>query len=255
MKNRSVLALGTALLAATVVVVASAEEQNGRAPFWPLLAVPSVAIIDEWYSDLPWHQKLGTYAGNQIDEPIVLPYLALPQADRDFCTRHQMSNQDCMLEVGVTNILGMQRTDRLYDATTPSAPSKPTVKDAPECQDPTLPCIEVKLTVANYHFASKGDAIARVSYVFGNDQPVGGVYGGYNINDGTTFAPQLPWYMSHYCDAMFEKERDFNDPVCYGDYLSTFNNGFNAWGVRRRRRLATGCPLVGVAAVAYQPLP
>ena len=228
MRIRSILALGAAVLGVTVVVVASADEQNDRAPFWPLLAVPSVAVIDEWYSDLPWHQKLGTYAGNQIDEPIVLPYLALPQADRDFCTRHNMSNQDCMLEVGVTNILGMQRTDRLYDSTTPSTPSRPTVKDAPECQDPTLPCIEVMLTVANYHFESGGDKISRAPYVFGTDQPP---YLAYNINDGTTYAPQMPWYMSHYCDGMFKAGTDFNDPVCYGDYLSTFNSGFNAWGV------------------------
>jgi hypothetical protein len=38
--------------------------------------------------------------------------------------------------------------------------------------------------------------------------------------------PQMPWYMAHYCDSQFTGG-DGLDPVCYGDYLSTFNDGFN----------------------------
>lgn len=242
MKIRSILVFGTAVMAAAVVVVAGAQSQPDRAPFWPLLDTSAATVIDEWYSDLPWHQKLGTYAGNQIDEAIVLPYLALPQADRDFCTSKGMTNQDCMLEVGVNNILGMKRTDRLYDAKTKSTPQQPTVSAAPECQDPTLPCIEVMLTVGNYYYRSQGSTVSLAARQFGSDQPVNGSYAAYNINDGTTYAPQMPWYMSHYCDAMFEKERDFNDPVCYGDYLSTFNSGFNAWGTGGRLGWPTAVP-------------
>jgi hypothetical protein len=56
-------------------------------------------------------------------------------------------------------------------------------------------------------------------------------YGGYVITDGTTFAPQMPWYMSHYCDSLFPPGTlDVLDPVCYADYISTMNNGFNTTG-------------------------
>jgi len=228
-KPRSFLALGTAALAATIVVIASAQTPpaTGRAPFWPDLTSPTDFKVDEWYSDLPWHQKLGTYAGNQIDEAIIMPFKALDIESQKHCTSLGWNEARCMLEVGVNNILGMRRTDRPYDPTKDSTPTKPGVKDAAECKDATLPCIEVMLTVANYYYTKVGDGIDRVSRVFGSDQPP---YPGYNITDGTTYAPQMPWYMSHYCDAMFTGG-DFLDPVCYGDYFSTFNSGFNAWGV------------------------
>ena len=245
MKSRSLLALGAAVLAATIVAIASAQTPpaTGRAPFWPALTSETNFKVDEWYSDLPWHQKLGTFAGNQIDEAIILPFLALPQPDREHCENMKdplgkpWSHARCMLEFGVNNVLGMRRTDRLYDPTKNSTPTKPGVKDAEECKDPTLPCIEVMLTVANYYYTKVGDGIGRVSREFGPDlpdlPPEKGLYSKYNINDGTTYAPQLPWYMSHYCDAMFTSG-DFLDPVCYGDYFSTFNDGFSAWGTGGR---------------------
>ena len=101
MKIRSILALGTALLAATFVMVVSAQNQNERAPFWP--AITTNQLVNEWYSDVPWHQKLGTFAGNQIDEPLIMPYEALPQNDKDFCDKKKLSdpdwsNADCMRE-------------------------------------------------------------------------------------------------------------------------------------------------------------
>ena len=58
---------------------------------------------------------------------------------------------------------------------------------------------------------------------------VGAYYGGYVITDGSTYAPQLPWYMSHYCDSLFRKgTNDVQDPACYADYLSPMNDGLNA---------------------------
>ena len=164
MKLRSILAPVTAVLAATVVVLAGAQEQNGRAPFWP--PITKSPVVNEWYSDLPWHQKLGTYAGNQIDQAIVMPYLALPQADRDFCKSHDMTNQDCMLEVGVTNVLGMQRIDTPYTG-------EGAIKDAPECKDATLPCIEVMLRVSNFYAKSGDNKISLARRVFGNGQATG----------------------------------------------------------------------------------
>jgi hypothetical protein len=46
------------------------------------------------------------------------------------------------------------------------------------------------------------------------------------IDEGTAYAPQMPWYMSHYCDAEFTTGGDAQDPVCYADYLSPFNVPF-----------------------------
>ena len=53
------------------------------------------------------------------------------------------------------------------------------------------------------------------------------LYNGYVITDGSTYGPQMPWYMSHYCDSMFPGS-DVQDPVCYADYFSPMNSGFNA---------------------------
>lgn len=243
MKIRSILALGTAVLAATVVIVASAQNQNERAPFWP--AITNNQVVKEWYSDVPWHQKLGTYAGNQIDEPLIMPYEALPQDDKNYCASKNWSNAVCMLEVGVTNILGMERIDTLY-ATPVMTPSTapigtPIIKDPPEClEDKSMPCVEVMLKVGNYYATSRDNRITLAPRVYGNHNGDAGVYDRYTITDATTYAPQLPWFMSHYCDAMFGKPAnsdtfpDVQDPVCYADYFSPFNNGFNAWGVGGR---------------------
>ncbi len=48
------------------------------------------------------------------------------------------------------------------------------------------------------------------------------------LTDGQTYAPQMPWYMSHYCDSLFPAQTaDVQDPACYADYLSPMNDGFN----------------------------
>src|SRR5262245_16693138 len=110
--------IAAAGIVGTVVVVAVAAVNN----IWP--QTTGEQVVAEWYSDIPWHQKLGTYAGNQIDAQLILPYEALGQPEKDFCSRKNMSQEDCMLELGVNNILGMYRTDSPY-------------KDlkAPECHD------------------------------------------------------------------------------------------------------------------------
>jgi hypothetical protein len=68
---RSLTITVAALTVGTVVLVAAAQESGKRAPFWPGISGPPV--VKEWYSDIPWHQKLGTFAGNEIDEALVLP--------------------------------------------------------------------------------------------------------------------------------------------------------------------------------------
>ena len=65
------------------------------------------------------HQKLGTYAGNEIDVAIVLPYAALPSNEIMFCQHNKWLAPRCMVEVGINNVLGMFRTDTPYLSTDP----------------------------------------------------------------------------------------------------------------------------------------
>ena len=207
MKRPSITSFVAALLLGTIALVALAEEPLPvPPPWWPATKQNILPVVKEWYSDLPWHQKLGTYAGNQIDEPIIMPYGALPQADIDFCNSHGLTNPaDCMIEVGVTNILGMQRIDTPYSTTAPA------IMDAPECKG-SLPCIQVMLRVSNFYAKSGNGQVSLEKRVYGdgvcNPDPIDPSGActytkGYTLSDGTTYAPQMPWYMSHYCDAMF----------------------------------------------------
>ena len=234
MRGRTITGLIGALAVGALVLLAvgppSAPAED-RPKFWPALSQTDRPVkVTEWYSDVPWHQKLGTYAGNDINEAIVLPYEVLSGTDKTYCTDHQLTEAACtpedldckdrkkaacMLEVGVTNVLGTLRTDTLYDD------KSSLIQNAPECQDKTLPCIEVKLELSNFSTQSTGAIQPRK---FGTEP--GLQSDGYTITDGSTYAPQMPWYMAHYCDAFF-KDGDAQDPVCYGDYLSPFEDGFN----------------------------
>src|SRR5262245_61103182 len=83
------IATAAALTFGAVVLVAGAQEVPLvplRPSWWP--AVQGSPVIKEWFSDLPWHQKLGTFAGNEIDEPLILPYDALGDAEKAYCATH-----------------------------------------------------------------------------------------------------------------------------------------------------------------------
>ena len=69
----------------------------------------------------------------------MLPYDALGEKEKAFCDRHNVSQEDCMLELGINNVLGMRRTDTLYH------PQDPRIESARECQDPTLPCMSTSV--------------------------------------------------------------------------------------------------------------
>src|SRR6516225_7136910 len=94
-------------------LVVHAQGNGNRAPFWP--RINGEPVVKEWYSDVPWHQKLGTYSGNEIDEALVLPYEALGDPEKAYCTNNQLTPEDCMIETGINNILGIYRTDTPYD--------------------------------------------------------------------------------------------------------------------------------------------
>ena len=234
MRSLTIARLIAALTVGTFVLVAAAQNTGNRAPFWP--ATNGAPVVKEWYSDIPWNQKLGTYAGNRIDEPLVLPYEALGEQEKAFCANHRppLTPEECMLETGINNILGTLRIDTLY------SPQDPKIKAAKECQDPALPCIEVMLELSSFWTRSTGSAIELQARPFGTEPPVSdglvppsnSFYGGYTITDGTSYAPQMPWFMSHYCDSGFKPGiKDVQDPVCYGDYISPMNAGFNATGL------------------------
>lgn len=211
---------GAAAALGVVALVALAQEPASRAPYWPRLKGNGTPTLSEWFSDVPWHQKLGTFAGNEIDVPLIRPYEVLPQADKDFCSSRNppLSEEDCMIETGVINILGYHRIDTLYD------PGDDRIKNAAECAAPNA-CTEVRLEVSNFEARSTGSGVALAPQTIGRfaDQPV---YGGFYITDGSTYAPQMLWEMSHYCDSKFSLG-DMQDPVCYGDYFSPMNDGFH----------------------------
>jgi len=260
MKNLTIVSLLAALTAVTVVQVSGTRaaiigdapcpvvrDKDQRAPFWP--GIDSKSIVDEWYSDVPWHQKLGTYAGNEIVAPLIIPYEALSNDAKTYCAIHDFQRDRCMLEMGVVNVLGMRRID------TPYRKDDPRIMAAAECKDGT--CIEVRLEVSSFQAKSKGpsqgcDLEART---LGNEPQhrrngFNDYYGGYVITDGSTYAPQMPWYMAHYCDAGFQAGlRDTQDPACYGDYLSPFNDGFAP------RNVPLSPPLVWPEAQAWSVFP
>ncbi len=138
-----------------------------------------------------------------------------------------------MIELGVVNVLGTRRIDTLYDPDDP----KLSQANAPECKkDSTQPCIEVLLELSSFWTRVStsqvaGGEIALVARKFGKEPPVtdGGIqtYGGHVITDGSTYAPQMPWYMSHYCQSTVPRQCGYQDPVCYADYLSPMNTGFS----------------------------
>ncbi len=221
--NRPVVArLAVAIAMGIGAVFALAQEApTQRAPYWP--ALKGKAMLDEWYSDVPWHQKLGTFAGNEIDAALVLPYEALPDAEKQYCAKAGLSNEDCMIETGVNNVLGIHRIETLYD------PADSRIANAPECKAP-YQCTEVKLELSSFWSRSTGSTVDLVPEPFGQRVdlgPTGDNYGGYQITDGSTYAPQLQWELAHYCDSRFPANGDAQDPVCYGDYFSPMNNGFN----------------------------
>ena len=158
MRNLTIASLIAALTGVTVVPVAGApvanigdppcpvvKDKDQRAPFWP--DIGNKSVVDEWYSDVPWHQKLGTYAGNEIIAPLIIPYDALSNEAKTFCATHDFQRDRCMLEMGVVNVLGMRRID------TPYKKDDPRITAAPECKDGT--CIEVRLEVSSFQSKSK----------------------------------------------------------------------------------------------------
>ena len=176
-----------------------------------------ILVADEWFSDLPWHQKLSTKDSNLIDVPFVLPFAALPKALIDttpcFDQSGQRDEARCMLQYGILNVMGFKRSDRVYGASevnqlTPDA-----------CRDDE--CVEVRLDVHRFHTAT--DSTSGQGYVadeFRNNKsavtkPPASL--GLAVTEATIFAPWRAWFTGHYCAVWAE----IADSVCYDDYFTT----------------------------------
>jgi hypothetical protein len=162
----------------------------------------------------------------------------------------------CMIETGINNIISTFRTDTPYKQADVAAVKRCQFPDhlvpvydqintslviAFACSNPNSgfncpdasssppqPCIEVKLQLASYWSRSYDGTTLKLDQRPIGDENLGvGNFGSFVLTDGTTFGPQMPWYMSHYCDSLFLSNQDINDAVCYGDYLSTFRDGFS----------------------------
>src|SRR5580704_16921122 len=153
MGRLTIAGLIAVLTLGSFVSVASAQVTPPPPPqpppdFWPKIDTTKPAPVGEWYSDVPWHQKLGTFAGNEIDEALVLPYEALGANEIKFCTNNKLLPEDCMIETGINSILGTYRTDTPYDQTADK------IKTATYCKSTShpssQPCIEVKLALAMF---------------------------------------------------------------------------------------------------------
>jgi hypothetical protein len=129
--------------------------------------------------------------------------------------------------IGINNILGIYRTDTPYNT------RETKIQLAQECQNRQQPCIEARLQASMFWSRSTGcqstppcaqpRPFGILPLTWNTDY--GAYYKGYVINDGGSYAPQMPWYIAHYCDSKLT--RDAQDPVCYADYFSPMNVGFN----------------------------
>jgi hypothetical protein len=265
------LTLGTFGLVASALVASAQTRPNcimnpKTDPCWPAIGAQ---VLQEWFSDLPWTQKLGTYRGNEIDQAFMLPYAALPPQNVTYCTNSmgpqpqpptgvagQTWEARCMIGTGINSIVGILRTDTLYSMTDSLitgarrcqpgfTPAAGCTKTLPYCLDGTFPCTEVRLAVSMFWTRSDDSANKTLTLdprPIGMEPPAcptrnpppncsivaGGYYGGFVLTDGSSYGPQLPWYMSHYCDSQFPSgTNDVQDPACYADYLSPMNDGFN----------------------------
>ena len=174
-------------------------------------------LVDEWFTDLPWHQKLSTLDSNVIDVPFVLPFAALPQAICPAATT-PTEQARCMLRYGIVNVMAMHRTDTLYKS-----------GEADNTQDcGNSGCVEVKFEVQRLHTLTDdrrgyaADTISNNAYEYANPTDPSTTIRvpslGFAITEATIFAPWRPWYMGHYCGV---ERADYIDAVCYDDYFTT----------------------------------
>ena len=169
-------------------------------------------LVDEWLTDLPWHQKLSTKDSNLIDVPFVLPGGAISTT---FCPESLDAKEKarCMLRYGIVNVMSMHRTDTLY------LPAQ-----SPKNQDCGIgkgDCVEMEFDFRRLHTQTKDPLGYEAESAKNNSYKIGAVTVpslGFALTEATIFVPWRFWYMGHYC-AVFADE--ISDSVCYEDYFTT----------------------------------
>ncbi|MGB5832939.1 MAG: di-heme oxidoredictase family protein [Thiohalocapsa sp.] len=183
-------------------------------------------LLEEWYSDLPWNQKLSTKDSNLINVPFVLPCEALPQ---EYRSKYGISSQEeckdktrrlqaarAMLDYGIVDVMGVYRTDTIYKAGEGPTPD--------QCQG-DRPCVELKLQIQRFHTQTDNDDGYEADVIENNriDKNIGGKHVvvpslGFAVTEATIFAPWRNWYTGHYCA---KKTDSIITSVCYDDYWTT----------------------------------
>ncbi len=184
--------------------------------------LPNCVLVDEWITDLPWHQKLSTVHSNLIDVPFVLPFAALdfkslakdPMGCKSAATDTDKAR--CMLRYGVVNVMAFHRTDTFYPYWPAQAP--------PGQVCGTGDCVQTKLEIQRFHSLSDNDPgyepdvirNNRYAYMYAG-KPAAVPSLGFAVSEATIFAPGRPWYMGHYCGIT----NVGRDAICYDDYFTT----------------------------------
>ncbi len=167
-------------------------------------------LVDEWFADLPWHQKLSTLHSNEIDIPFVLPFAAIPSG---LDATNTLDPARYMLRYGIVNVMAMHRTDTLYrPGETPNHPFL-------DCADGN--CVEMKFEIQRFHTQTTDPSGYAADIVTNNSHPIRDTKIpslGFAITESTIFAPWRSWHTGHYC-AVFAD--NISDSVCYEDYFTT----------------------------------
>ena len=169
-------------------------------------------LVEEWYTDLPWNQKLSTKDSNLINVPFVLPYEALPQEYRDKCVSQLKNPARCMLRYGIVNVMGMHRTDTVYKEDEALARE--------DCRNKR--CVETVLKVQRFHTHTDNPLGYEADVIKNNRKELGGNRAipslGLAVTEATIFAPWRNWYTGHYCARLTDS---IVTSVCYDDYFTT----------------------------------
>ncbi|MCG6861286.1 MAG: hypothetical protein LJE70_08425 [Chromatiaceae bacterium] len=180
----------------------------------------------EWYTDLPWNQKLSTLNSNKIDVPFVLPCAALSDEYRPktCCSKGEVCDEvqetemaRKMLRYGIANVMAIQRTDTVYKDG--EGPTPNDCKGAPSC-------VEVKLRIQRLHTQTdndkgyEADEITNDRYEYknqaGDDAAIPSL--GFAVTEATIFAPMRIWPTGHYCAKLTDS---ISTSICYDDYWTT----------------------------------
>ena len=166
MKRPAITSFIAALSLGTVALVALAQIRRGRPDYWPTDQTGHADARPSGFRTFPGTRSSARTRATRSSSRSSFPTRCCAQAEIEYCNAPggnpalKLSQEDCMIEVGVANILGYHRIDTLYDPTD-SRISK-------ECT--TQACTEVRLEVSNFIARSTGSGVALKPEVIGSVQ-------------------------------------------------------------------------------------